>query len=63
MERLTQEEKKLLHLVDAVSDGFHKILLRTVDTDIVVAKLNIQEFWIAFGQTETSDTSPFKWDT
>ena len=53
----------MIHLVDAVSDGFHKILLRTVDTDIVVAKLNIQELWIAFGLAETSDTYLFKWDT
>ena len=47
----------ILHLADAVSDGFHKILQRTVDTDIVVlavaaaaaAKMNIQELWVAFG--------------
>ena len=46
----------ILHLADAVSDGFHKILLCTVDTDIVIlavaaaaAKMNKQELWIAFG--------------
>ena len=45
----------MLHLADVVSDGFHKILLRTVDTHVVVlavaaaVKLNIQELWIAFG--------------
>ena len=46
----------ILHLADAVNDGFHKILLCTVDTDIVIlavaaaaAKMNKQELWIAFG--------------
>ena len=45
----------ILHLTDAVSKGFQKILLRTVDTDVVVlsvaaaAKFDIQELWVAFG--------------
>ena len=45
----------ILHLADAVSKDFQKILLRTVDTDVVVlsvaaaAKLDIQELWVAFG--------------
>ncbi|KAG0721106.1 hypothetical protein GWK47_047115 [Chionoecetes opilio] len=45
----------MIHLADAVRDGFQKILLRTVDTDIVVlavaatTKLKIQELWVAFG--------------
>ena len=45
----------ILHLADAASDGLHKILLRTVDTDILAvaaaatAKMNKQELWIAFG--------------
>ena len=45
----------ILHLADAVKEGFRKILVRTVDTDVVVlavagaAKLNIEELWVAFG--------------
>ncbi len=45
----------ILHLADAVYMGFHKFLLRTVDTDVVVlsvataAKLDIQNLWVAFG--------------
>ena len=45
----------ILHLANAVSKEFQKILLRTVDTDVVVlsvataAKLDIQELWVAFG--------------
>ena len=41
----------MLHLADAVHDGFQKILLRTVDTDVVVlamaatTKLKIKELW------------------
>ena len=44
-----------LHLADAVHEGFHKILLRTVDSDVVVlcvavvAKVDVRELWIAFG--------------
>ena len=45
----------ILHLADAVHKGFQKILLRTVDTDVVilavaaVAKIKVQEVWVAFG--------------
>ena len=45
----------ILHMADAVKKGFHKILLHTVDTDVVVvavaaaAKLDIQGLWVAFG--------------
>lgn len=45
----------LLHAADAASNGFTKITLRTVDTDVVVLavaavpKLGLQELWIAFG--------------
>ncbi|KAG0700758.1 hypothetical protein GWK47_025468 [Chionoecetes opilio] len=45
----------MIHLAEPVRDGFKKILLRTVDTDIVVlavaatTKLKIQELWVAFG--------------
>ena len=49
------DTRMILHLADAVNDGFQKILLRTVDTDVVVlaiaaaANLDIQELWVAFG--------------
>ena len=45
----------ILHLADAAYQGFQKILLRTVDTDVVilavaaVAKIEVQEVWVAFG--------------
>ena len=49
------DTRMMLHLADAVRDGFQKILLRTVDTDVVVlamaatTKLKIKELWVAFG--------------
>jgi len=49
------DTRMILHMADAVNKGFKKILLRTVDTDVVVlsvaatAKLCIEELWIAFG--------------
>lgn len=49
------DTRMILHLADAVNEGFQKILLRTVDTDVVVlavaatAKIDIQELWVAFG--------------
>ena len=45
----------LLHLHDAVQQGFSKVSICTVDTDVVVLAiasancLNISELWIAFG--------------
>ncbi|KAG0712884.1 hypothetical protein GWK47_001988 [Chionoecetes opilio] len=45
----------MIHLADAVRDGFQKKILRTVNTDIVAlavaatTKLKIQELWVAFG--------------
>ena len=45
----------LLHLEDAVKQGYNKVSIRTVDTDVVVLavasaqRLNIAELWIAFG--------------
>ena len=45
----------LLHAADAVSKGFKKISLNTVDTDVVVLavtsvpKLELRELWVAFG--------------
>ena len=51
------DTRMILHLADAVKEGFRKTLLRTVDTDVVVlavagaTKLNIDELelWVAFG--------------
>ncbi|KAG7155211.1 hypothetical protein Hamer_G025546 [Homarus americanus] len=54
----THEEadtRLLLHLEDAVKKGHNKVLIYTVDTDVVVLAvtaaqcLNIDEFWVAFG--------------
>ena len=48
----------ILHVADAIHEGYMKILLRTVDTDVVVlavaaaAKLSTisdLELWVAFG--------------
>ncbi len=49
------DTRMILHLADAVDKGFQKILLRTVDSDVVVlcvavvAKISVRELWIAFG--------------
>ena len=49
------DTRMIPHMADAVKKGFRKILLCTVDTDVVVvavaaaAKLDIQELWVAFG--------------
>ena len=55
----TQEEadsRILLHVQDAVLSGFKTVMIRTVDTDVVVLAVasfgdicNLQELWIAFG--------------
>ena len=43
-----------MHVADAISKGYNNILIRSVDTDIVVlavaaaAKLDVEELWIAF---------------
>ena len=45
----------ILHLQDAVNVGYNKVILRTVDTDVVVlavaatVEIDIQELWVAFG--------------
>ena len=46
-----------MHVGDAVMQGFHKILVQAVDTDVVLAVAVVQqlaqteqiELWIAFG--------------
>lgn len=49
------DTRMLLHTADAVSKGFDKITIHTVDTDVVVLavscvpKLEIEELWVAFG--------------
>ena len=49
------DTRMIPHMADAVEKGFRKILLHTVDTDVVVlavtaaAKLDIWELWVAFG--------------
>ncbi len=49
------DTRMILHIADAVDKGFQKILLRTVDSDVVVlcvavvAKISVRELWIAFG--------------
>jgi len=45
----------LLHVEDAVTQGYSKVSIRTVDTDVVVlavtaaGRLDIDELWVAFG--------------
>ena len=49
----------LLHLDDAVKEGYTKVSIRTVDTDVLVLavtaaqRLNIAELWVAFGAGKT----------
>lgn len=54
----THEEadtRLLLHATDAGRNGYQKVMIRTVDTDVVVlcislfTQMNLQELWIAFG--------------
>ena len=45
----------ILHLQDAVNVGYKKVILRAVDTDVVVlavtetVEIDIQELWVVFG--------------
>lgn len=52
------DSRILLHVFHAVQQGHTKVLIRTVDTDVVVIavslygkleKMKLQEFWISFG--------------
>lgn len=54
----THEEadtRMLFHVADAARKGLRKLILRTVDTDVVVlaiahvCQLDIEELWVAFG--------------
>ena len=48
------DTRMIVHLADSLRDGFHKIMLRSSDTDVVVlavaavARMNVQKLWIAF---------------
>lgn len=49
------DTRLIIHACDAASKGHKKLLIRTVDTCVVVlsvaniAKLGVEEMWIAFG--------------
>ena len=49
------DTRLLLHAFDAGKEGYGKVMLRTVDTDVVVlavaffSRLDLGELWIAFG--------------
>ena len=49
------DTRLMVHVADAACVGYQKVLVRTVDTDVVVlaiattSKIDIQELWIAFG--------------
>ena len=48
-----------VHVADAISKGYNKILMNSVDTEVVVlavdaaAKLDVEELWIAFGTVKS----------
>lgn len=53
------DSRMMVHVADAVTNGHTSIVIRTVDTDVVVLavavlyKLKLQELWIAFGTGKT----------
>ena len=59
LQSCSQEEadtRMLLHVKDAMNCGFKSVMIRTVDTDVVVVAValfqglpNIEQLWIAFG--------------
>ena len=58
LEPCTQEEadtRMMLHVLNGGQQGHRRIMIRTVDTDVVVLsvahfqKMNLQQLWIAFG--------------
>ncbi|MES9879581.1 MAG: hypothetical protein ABW185_01720 [Sedimenticola sp.] len=52
------DTRMMLHLTDAVSSGFQRILLSTVDTDVVVLAIaaadtiGVEQLWVAFGTAQ-----------
>ena len=62
LEPCTHEEadtRMMIHVADCVAQGYTKVTIRTVDTDVVVIAvsvvnpLHLQELWIAFGTGKT----------
>lgn len=49
------DTRMFVHVADAVNKGYKKILIRSVDTDVVVLaeKLDVEEMWIAFGTAKS----------
>ena len=49
------ETRMMLHVFHAANSGYYKIMIRTVDTDVVILAISFQqrqsvmEFWVAFG--------------
>ena len=49
------DTRLLLHVADAANQGFTKVVVRTVDTDVVVIsvaafhQIQLSELWVAFG--------------
>ena len=58
------DSRLMLHSANAVSNGFAKIMIRTVDTDVVVlaaahfSNIKSQEMWIDFGTGKTRQYIP-----
>ena len=50
------DTRMFVHLADAVTKGFNKVLLCTVDTVLAVAavaRINVQELWVEFGPAKS----------
>ena len=62
-EREEADTRIFLHAQDAAKEGYRKMMVRTVDTDVVVLgisimqQLDVTELWIAFGVERVSDIS------
>ena len=58
------DTRLLLHVADAATDGYLRIMLHTVDTDVVVlctalfTQTNLTEIWILFGTGKTRRLIP-----
>ena len=59
-----EADTRLLHVADAATDGCLRIMLHTVDTDVVVlctaliTRTNLTEIWILFGTGKTRRLIP-----
>ncbi len=53
------DTRMFVHVADAINNGYNKILIRSVDTDVVVlavvaaVKLDLEELWVAFGTAKS----------